>query len=259
MKKTFSALLALMLVLCSLSALGEQSGNEPTAAYLDDFTVTTADGSAFTLSEALKDHELVLINLWATWCGPCAYEFPFLQEAWMKNADKVAVIALSVEPKDTLEDVKAYAEDMGLTFPMGVTGDTGLEAFASQGTPTSVIIGKDSKIICVEVGVMTSAEDFEKLFEGYSGSNYNPDICTYTLHAVDEDQNPIAEVSFGLCTDTACRNVTTDGDGVAVFQGAPAQYHIQLVEAPDGYEQELEDDYYTEPFDQTIYIMIPKE
>ena len=66
-----------------------------------DFTVETIDGGTFTLSQALQDHELVLVNLWATWCGPCAYEFPFLQTAWEQNQDKVAVIALSVEPDDT--------------------------------------------------------------------------------------------------------------------------------------------------------------
>ena len=49
---------------------------------LPDFSAKTADGGVFTLSEALKDHELVLINLWATWCPPCNMEFPFLQKAY---------------------------------------------------------------------------------------------------------------------------------------------------------------------------------
>ena len=97
----------------SAAASGTESQSEeakdkaPEAAYMEDFTVETSDGSTFTLSEALKDHDLALINLWATWCPPCEFEFPFLQEAWEKNADKVAVIAVSVEPEDTLEDLKA--------------------------------------------------------------------------------------------------------------------------------------------------------
>ena len=258
MKKTLSAFLTLFLMLSVLSALGEQAA-EPDAAYMDDFTVPTCDGGSFTLSEALKDHELVLINFWATWCEPCAYEFPFLQEAWEKNSDRVAVIALSVEPKDTLDEVKAYAREMGLTFPMGNVGDTGLGAFANQGTPTSVIVDQNRKILVSEVGIRYSAEDFEDMFEGYYSSNFNPEECTYTIFTEDMDENSIADVTLGFCTDTACRNVTTDEDGIAVFKGAPARYHLQVIDVPDGFSEELQDDLYTEPYNQTIYIVLTKE
>ena len=258
MKKALSILLALFLALSALSALAEQDA-EPAAAYMDDFSVPTCDGGSFTLSEALKDHELVLLNFWATWCPPCAYEFPFLQEAWEKNSDRVAVIALSVEPKDTLDEVKAYAKKMGLTFPMGNVGDTGLDAFANQGTPTTVIVDKSGKILASELGVRYSAEDFEDLFEGYSGKNYNPEECTYTIFTEDMNEERIADVTLGFCTDTACRNVTTDENGIAVFKGAPAKYHIQVIDVPDGFSDKLQQDLYTEPYDQTFYILLNKE
>ncbi len=54
------------------------------------------DGSTFTLSDALKDHELVLINLFFTGCPPCRMEFPFLQEAWEQNSDRTGDLRLSV-------------------------------------------------------------------------------------------------------------------------------------------------------------------
>lgn len=235
----------------------EAKDKEPEAAYMQDFTVETSDGSTFTLSEALKDHDLALINLWATWCPPCEFEFPFLQEAWEKNADKVAVIALSVEPKDTLEDLKAYAEERDLSFPMGLVGDTGLESYASQGTPTSVLVGADGKILASEVGALSSVDDFQALFEGHTGENYNPEECTYTICAEDEEQDPVADVTFGFCTDTACRYVTTDEDGKAVFKGEPTKYHIQIIDVPDGYTDEMEETY-TEPYDQTLYVMLTK-
>ena len=235
----------------------EAKDKAPEASYMEDFTVETIDGSTFTLSEALKDHDLVLINLWATWCPPCEFEFPFLQEAWEKNADKVAVIAVSVEPEDTLEDLKAYAEERDLSFPMGLVGDTGLESYASQGTPTSVLVGADGKILASEVGALSSVDDFLALFEGHTGENYNPEECTYTIYAEDEEQEPVADVTFGFCTDTACRYVTTDEDGKAVFKGEPTKYHIQIIDVPDGYTDELEETY-TEPYDQTLYLMVTK-
>ena len=248
----------------SAAASGTESQSEeakdkaPEAAYMEDFTVETSDGSTFTLSEALKDHDLALINLWATWCPPCEFEFPFLQEAWEKNADKVAVIALSVEPEDTLEDLKAYAEERDLSFPMGLVGDTGLESYASQGTPTSVLVGADGKILASEVGALSSVDDFLALFEGHTGENYNPEECTYTIYAEDEEQEPVADVTFGFCTDTACRYVTTDEDGKAVFKGEPTKYHIQIIDVPDGYTDEMEEETYTEPYDQTLFIMVAK-
>ena len=236
----------------------EAKDKAPEASYMEDFTVETIDGSTFTLSEALKDHDLVLINLWATWCPPCEFEFPFLQEAWEQDTDKVAVIALSVEPQDTLEDLKAYAQERDLTFPMGLVGDTGLESYASQGTPTSVLVGSDRKILASEVGAQSSVDDFLAFFDGHTGENYNPEECTYTVYAEDEEQDPVADVTFGFCTDTACRYVTTDEDGKAVFKGEPTKYHIQIIDAPEGFTDEMEEETYTEPYDQTLFIMVAK-
>lgn len=134
---------------------------------LQDFTVKTIDGKDFTLSEALKDHDLVLINLWATWCPPCKMEFPFLQEAWSKNKDCVAVIALSVEPTDTETKLQSYARAVGLTFPIANVGSTGLDSFASSGIPTTVLVDRDGNIASVEIGAKVSAQEFQDLFAQY--------------------------------------------------------------------------------------------
>ena len=104
--------------------------------YVEDFTVKTIDGGTFTLSEALKDHEIVLINLFFSGCGPCGMEFPFMQEAWTEYSDRVAVIALSVDPSDTDEVLRNYEQELGLTLPMGHEEGTGLaDRFVSIGFP----------------------------------------------------------------------------------------------------------------------------
>ena len=69
MKKVLLILLALTLFL-AVSASAED-GSSLLGKPFQDFTVTDIDGNTFTLSEALKDHEAVLINFWASWCGPC--------------------------------------------------------------------------------------------------------------------------------------------------------------------------------------------
>ena len=134
---------------------------------LDDFAVKTIDGKDFTLSEALKDHALVLINLWATWCPPCKAEFPFLQEAWSENSDRVAVIALSVEPTDTESKLQSYARVMELTFPIANVGDTGLDSFVTTGIPTTVLVDRNGNVVSVDVGAKFSTKEFQDLFDQY--------------------------------------------------------------------------------------------
>ena len=95
MKKVILILLALALFL-SVSASAEDESpllGKP----FPDFTVTDIDENTFTLSEALKDHEAVLINFWATWCGPCRNEFPAINKVYEEYKDRVAFIALSKE------------------------------------------------------------------------------------------------------------------------------------------------------------------
>lgn len=116
------------------------------------------DGSTFTLSEALKDHELVLINLFFTGCPPCRMEFPFLQEAWEQNSDRVAVIALSPDPTDSDAALTAYARELGLGFPIAREDGTGLyERYVTVGFPTSMLIDRSGKVAMVDCGACVRA------------------------------------------------------------------------------------------------------
>ncbi len=161
-------LTALLLVLCLTAgcAAAETAVPEYMQKPLADFTVATADGGTFTLSEALQEKNLVLINLWATWCGPCVMEFPYMQEACEQYSDRVGVIALSVDPGDTPENIAAFAEQLGLTFPMGNDAGTGLaEVFQVMYIPTTVLVDKAGNVLKLEVGAKPSAEAFTQMFD----------------------------------------------------------------------------------------------
>lgn len=229
---------------------------EVESVLVEDFTVQTVDGGTFTLSEAQQDHELVLINLFATWCGPCAMEFPSLQEAWSMSSDRVAVIALSIEPNDTLDVLKEYADGMGLTFPMGREEGTDLERFVTEGIPTTLLVDRTGRVAAVEVGAKTTTQEFLDFFDGFSGSNYNPNVCTYTVYAYDSEGNMVEGVVVNFCSDTSCTPVTTDAEGAATFTGAPGRYHVQIVKMPEGMSPYYADymDFYTEPYAQTFWI-----
>lgn len=226
---------------------------------LPDFTVDTVTGGTFHLYDEVKTHDLVLINLFATWCGPCRMEFPYLEEAWEQERDRVSVIALSVEPTDTADALRDFAEDLGLNFPVAREDGTDLSRFVTEGIPTTLIVDRTGRVAAVEVGAKTSTEAFLDLFDDYTGVGYDAGVCTYTVGAYDvATYEFVAGVVVNFCTDTVCTPVVTAGDDPVDFTGAPAKYHVQIVSVPEGWEAVGETDFYTETYGQTFWIPLQR-
>ena len=166
-------LLLLAAALCAFSFSGMAAGSSYLGRALPDFTVETVNAGAFTLSEALKEKKAVLINLWASWCGPCEMEFPYLQRAYELYDDVVAVIALSIERSDTPQVLTAYAEEHGLTFPIGSDSTVNLSsAFKVQSIPTSIIVDRFGNVAFIEAGAQPSVSAFTRLFDAFTSDSY---------------------------------------------------------------------------------------
>ncbi len=149
---------------------------------MQDFTVKLSDGREMTLSQLLQTKELVILNFWATWCGPCQMEFPFMEEAYRKYQDQVEIIALSVEPTDTNDVIEAFKKSNNLTvLPMGqdITGLSG--GFFFDAIPTSVAIDRFGVICWQESGSITSTDGFERLFSGFLGEDYTESKVGYVI------------------------------------------------------------------------------
>lgn len=221
---------------------------------IEDFSVVTIDGETFTFSEALADHELVLINLFATWCGPCRMEFPYLQEALSQRSDQVAVIALSIEPTDTDEVLRQFSADLGIELPMANAEGTDLADFVTIGIPTTILVDRTGKVAAVEIGAKTETEEFLELFDRFTGPDYDPNLCEYSVIAFDLDYNPLPDVTVYFCTDTTCTPIVTDEEGCASFVARPGRYHVQVIGIPEGYELVDEAEFDTEPYGQNIWL-----
>ena len=106
--------------------------------------------------------KVILINFWATWCGPCKAEIPSLVELQAEYADDLVVLGFSVD--DPAEKMKPYAEEYKVNYPLlvGNGREDVQNAFGPLlGIPVTVIIGRDGIIAKKHTGIATK-EQFER-------------------------------------------------------------------------------------------------
>ena len=86
------------------------------AAYAFSFTAQTLDGETVT-EEILGEHDLTMVNVWASWCGPCRSEMSELGELYGRLPENVGFLSVTVDDPGDLLDAKAILEQNGCAFP----------------------------------------------------------------------------------------------------------------------------------------------
>jgi cytochrome c biogenesis protein CcmG, thiol:disulfide interchange protein DsbE len=111
-----------------------------------EFSLGLFDGSTFTLSDALKTGKPVIVNFWASWCGPCADEAPLLQDAARRNADRFTFVGVDVQDVDS--DAQAFLRKYGVSYPNG-SGNAGPISiqYGMRGVPETYFIAPDGKLV----------------------------------------------------------------------------------------------------------------
>ena len=141
------------------------SGTIEDAVYLGDlknFTATTLDEEVYTM-ENLKDYDVTMVNLWATWCGPCIAEMPDLAEFEKSVPDNVQVLTYCIdyESMDEVASVNEEAGYEGITL-IGASGDLEKVAMYAQFIPTTLFF--DSEGRAVGSGMIGGQADFEAAY-----------------------------------------------------------------------------------------------
>ena len=114
-----------------------------------DFTAELVGGETFTLSE--NKGKVVLINIWATWCGPCVGEMPAFEKLNNEYGDDLKIVAVNcVEDKGTVD---AFVKDNGYTFPIAYDENGEINnRYPTDGIPYTLVVGKDGVIKNIYLG-----------------------------------------------------------------------------------------------------------
>jgi len=152
------AIVILVAVVGLLGVLGLQliasNQAQPQNGPAPDFTLDVFDGMApdafmFGDSFSLSEHrgKVIVINFWASWCGPCRAEAPALQQVWEAYQDRGDVVLLGVDYVDNTQDALGYIDEFGITYPNGPDLGTRIsDAYHIQGVPETFVVGKDGNI-----------------------------------------------------------------------------------------------------------------
>ena len=125
-----------------------------------DFTMKDLDGKDVSLSS--YKGKVVLLNFWATWCGPCKAEIPIFVELQEKYKGQLVIVGFSVD--DTAEKARQYAKQYKMNYPilLGEGREDVQDAYGPiWGIPASFIISKDGRVCRKHLGIAPKAV-FEK-------------------------------------------------------------------------------------------------
>ena len=121
-----------------------------------DFELISTDGEAIRLSDFRGTP--VILNFWATWCGPCRAEFPDFQQAAVDNADQLVIIGINNSSIDQVDLVPGFLEEFGITFPIVLDEDgSTAKTYRILGLPTTIFIDSSGTVDEVFTGPLNKA------------------------------------------------------------------------------------------------------
>lgn len=117
-----------------------------------DFSLKSLDGKTVRLSD-LRGKKVVLINFWATWCPPCRFEMPTMQQIYSEYKGKgFEILAINIEP-DATKEIREFMKELRLSFPVLLDPEMKVaRKYRVFGLPVSVLIDRQGVIRLRDTG-----------------------------------------------------------------------------------------------------------
>lgn len=126
-----------------------------------NFTITTIDGQEVSLHDLRG--QVVLLNFWGTWCGPCEREMPEFQEVYEEYKEQGFTI-LALAARDTVPAIEAFRDEYNLTFPLALDeGDEITTEYGIISQPNTFILDRDGVIQLRNPGIIIESQIVEAI------------------------------------------------------------------------------------------------
>ena len=237
------------------------------------FETTDIDGNPISSDELFAEHDITMVNVWATWCGYCVRELPELENINNRLADSnCAIVGLLGDGTDdeAIELGKSQLADAGCTYTCLLPYDGWTDNFdMSEGWPTSFLVDSTGTIVAIpivgaEVGkyedliAKALAGETDNSYNNAAGNSVENSEGVYRIIVIDEEGNPVEGAMIQFCSGDTCNMAATDSDGIAIFDKPEDVYEVHVLKAPAGFQAD-NDKYLTTNTFSDLTIVLEKE
>jgi cytochrome c biogenesis protein CcmG/thiol:disulfide interchange protein DsbE len=140
-----------------------------------DFALKDADGKTVHLAD--YKGKVVLLDFWATWCGPCRVEIPWFMAMERRWKDKgLEVLGVSMD-ENGWEDVKPFLAEMKVNYRVVIGDDATTQAYGGvESLPTTFFIDRQGKIAAIHIGLDAGRKEFEDGIDELLGETGNTPV-----------------------------------------------------------------------------------
>lgn len=217
------------------------------------FETTDTEGNPVSSKDLFAQHEITMVNCWASWCGPCVGELAELVETNKRLAESDCAIIGVLTDGDDEEALKVgmqHMEENGVDYPVLIPNDDVRASFNVRAYPTTYFVNREGVILCAPMegapADLSAPNEYEKIIasllageevsmpEKEEPVSANSD-GVYRVIVRDADSNPVEGVAVQFCDDNTCMMAKTDADGVASYEVPEGSYTVHILKVPEGY------------------------